>query len=143
MPQYRAKYTKAERLAFGQALRNMMAAKGLSGADLARRANQFISSGKGLDRSAISWYVNGRSIPTPVSLNAIARVLDVNPQMMLPRSHEQRPDDAVGPPPTSDKDVRMSLMAGGMMHLMINIKLPAEQGWKILKMLEEPLKPAT
>lgn len=140
MPQFRAAYTKQERVAFGQLLRQLMAQKGVTGADLARKANSYITSGKGLDRSAISWYVNGRSIPSPVSLNAIARVLDVDPQMMLPRSHEQRPDDAVGPPLASDKDVRMSLIQGGMMHLMINIKLPSEQGWKILKLLEEQSK---
>lgn len=140
MPQFRAQFTKQERAAFGQLLRRLMAEKGLSGADLARKANAYITSGKGLDRSAISWYVNGRSIPTPVSLNALARVLDVDPQMMLPRSHEQRPDEAVGPAVTSDKDVRMSLINGGMMHLMINIKLPAERGWEILKLLEEHSK---
>lgn len=140
MPRFRAQYTQQERVAFGQLLRQLMAQKGMNGADLARRANHYITSGKGLDRSAISWYVNGRSIPTPVSLNAIARVLDVDPQMMLPRAHEQKPGEAVGPPLASDKDVRMSLMSGGLMHLMINIKLPAEKGWEILKLLEEHSK---
>ncbi len=142
MPQFRAAYTKAERVAFGQLLRQLMADKGLNGADLARRANNYITSGKGLDRSAISWYVNGRSIPSPVSLNAIARVLDVNPQMMLPRSHEQRPGEAVGAPTSGEKDVRMSLLAGGQMHLMVNLKLPAEKGWEILRLLEEHSKQA-
>lgn len=141
MPQYKARFTAAERKAFGALLRRLMTEKGLTGADLARRANQHIQSGKGMDRSAISWYVNGRSVPTPVTLNALARVLDVDPQMLLPRGHGQRPEDAAGPPQTRDRDVRMSLLPGGQMHLMVNVQVPAEKGWSILRLLEDPSAP--
>lgn len=137
MPQFRAKFTKQERLAFGTMLRRLMADKGLSGAELARKANLHITSGKGMDRSSISWYINGRSIPTPVVLNAISRVLDVDPQMLLPRDHAQRPGEAAGPPPSRDRDVRMSLIGGGQMHLMINTQVSAEKGWQILRLLED------
>jgi transcriptional regulator with XRE-family HTH domain len=138
MASFKAKYTEAERKAFGQLLRQLMTDKGVTGADLARRANKYISSGKGMDRSMISWYVNGRSVPTPVSLSAIAKVLDVDPQLMLPRAHSQKPGEAAGPVgPTSNQDVRMSLESGNMMHLMLNRRLPAEVGWKIIELIKE------
>lgn len=141
MPQFKAKFTTAERKAFGNLLRRMMTDKGLTGADLARRANKYIASGKGMDRSAVSWYVNGRSVPTPTTLNAIAKVLDVDPQMLLPRDHAQRPGEAAGPPAMKERDVRMSLLPGGKMHLMINIEVSQPLGWSILKMLEDPTAP--
>lgn len=140
MPQFRAKYTAAERKAFGALLRRLMTEKGLNGAELARQANRHISSGNNLDRSSISWYINGRSIPTPVVLNAIAKVLQVDAQMLLPRDHAQRPGEAAGPAPAMDRDVRMSLLPGNMMHLMLNIHVAADKGWAILKMLEEEKK---
>jgi transcriptional regulator with XRE-family HTH domain len=139
MASFKAKYTEGERKAFGQLLRQLMTDKGVTGADLARRANKYISSGKGMDRSMISWYVNGRSVPTPVSLSAIAKVLDVDPQLMLPRSHNQKPGESAGPPTasTSGRDVRLSLEGGNTMHLMINTRVPAETGWKIVELLKE------
>lgn len=138
MASFKAKYTEAERKAFGQLLRQLMSDKGVTGADLARRANKHITSGKGMDRSMISWYLNGRSIPTPVSLTAIAKVLEVDPQLMLPRDHSQKPGEAAGPvSAANEQDVRMSLGAGNTMHLMINTHLPAEIGWKVIELVKE------
>lgn len=145
MPRFKAKYTAGERKAFGNLLRRLMAEKGLNGAELARQANLHIPTGGGLDRSAISWYVNGRSVPTPVSLHGIAKALNVDAAMLLPRSHAQAPSDVGMPPATKDRDVRMALLPGGEMHLMMNIHVPADTGWSILKLLEggEPSKPRT
>lgn len=137
MPSFKAKYTEAERKTFGVLLRQLMRDKGITGADLARRASKHLSSGKGMDRSMISWYVNGRSVPAPTTLAAIAKVLEVDPQLMLPRDHSQKPHEAAGPAvASSGQDVRMSLEAGNSMHLMINTHLPTDVGWKIIELIK-------
>jgi transcriptional regulator with XRE-family HTH domain len=142
MPTYKARFTPQERKAFGELLRRMMLDRGMTGADLARRVNSHLERGKGLDRSAISWYMNGRSTPSPVTLQAIAKVLNVDPKFLLPRSHEQRAEDGAGPQPSSEglRDVRMSILGGGQMHLMINAHVPTDIGWQILKLLEDHTK---
>jgi transcriptional regulator with XRE-family HTH domain len=137
MASFKAKYTEGERKTFGLFLQQLMRDKGITGADLARRANKHITSGKGMDRSMISWYINGRSIPTPVSLTAICKVLEVDPQLMLPRDHSQKPGESAGPvTSTSSQDIRMSLEANNTMHLMINRRLPADVGWKIMELIK-------
>lgn len=138
MPNYKAKYTPQERKAFGSLLRELMADKGLNGAELARQANRFLPSGTEMNRSTISWYLNGRSIPTPAYANALGKVLNIDPQAMLPRDHAQKPGEAAGPPAARnhESDVRMSLLPGGQMHLMVNIRVPAPTGWKILEILQ-------
>lgn len=139
MPSFKAKYTESERKVFGGLLRTLMRDKGITGADLARRASKHLDSGKGMDRSMISWYVNGRSVPAPTTLAAIAKVLEVDPQFMLPRDHSQKPNEAAGPASAhfNEQDVRMSLEPGGTMHLMINKRLPTEVGWKIIELIKE------
>lgn len=137
MASFRANYTADERKAFSALLRQLMRDKGITGADLARRANKHLTSGKGMDRSMISWYVNARSIPSPTSLSAIAKVLEVDPQLMLPRDHSQKPNEAGPVGAAGGQDVRMSLGAGNTMHLMINTHLPAETGWKIIELVKE------
>src|SRR3954468_6069716 len=65
---------------FGKRLSRLMVEKGYHHAELARRA--------GLPRNNISTYVNGRSYPSQQSLAAIARVLGVEPDELLPNRLE-------------------------------------------------------
>lgn len=143
MASYKAGYTEVEKKAFGRQLRKLMTEKGLTGAELARRATDKLKApGKKIGRDNISWYLCGRSMPTPLYLNAIAAVLDVNPQFLVPRDHAQAP----GEPPPADvvagNDIRMNLQPNGEMHLMLNIHVPRALGWKILQMIEDNNGPA-
>jgi len=61
---------------FGQRLYNLMLARGWKQSELARQA--------GLNRDSVSTYVNGRSLPTPQSLRALARALDMTSEELLP-----------------------------------------------------------
>ena len=137
MPTFRAKFTEVEKKAFGRKLRQLMADKGLSGADLARQASRHIPSGKTMGRDTISWYLTGRSMPTPPYLTAIAKVLDIDPQFLVPRDHAQRPGEMPPPTPAPENDVRMTMSGDGMMHLMLNTHLPRDLGWKVLQMIED------
>jgi transcriptional regulator with XRE-family HTH domain len=137
MPSYRAGYTPAEKKAFGRQLRKLMDEKGLTGAELARQATLKLASKKTIGRDNISWYLNGRSMPTPPYLNAIAKVLDVDPQFLVPRHHTQAPGEAAPVATEGGNDIRMNLQPNGEMHLMLNIRVPRALGWKILQMIED------
>ena len=140
MAKFRARYTALEKKAFGQLLRRLMTEQSLSGADLARQATLHLPKGKVIGRDNISWYRSGRSIPVQASLVAIAKVLNVDPVFLVPRSHDQRPGDLPAPANSPEHDVRMAMTASGDMHLMLNVHLPRELGWKILQMIEDNKK---
>lgn len=108
----------------------------MSGAELARVASRHLPGDKTIGRDNISWYVNGRSMPTPIYLKAIGKALDVDPQLLIPRTHAQRPGEMAPPADAPEQDVRMSMSDQGM-HLMINIHLPRDLGWQILSMIED------
>ena len=61
---------------FGRRLYHLILQKGWSQSELARRAD--------LPRDSISVYVRGKSLPTPLSLNKLARALEMTPQELLP-----------------------------------------------------------
>lgn len=142
MASFRANYTEAEKKAFGRMLRKMIDDRGLTGAELARQATRKLPSGKVIGRDNISWYLTGRSMPTPPYLKAIAAVLEVSPEFLIPRNHAQKPGEAAPATDDTENDIRMSLGANGTMHLMLNIHVPRELGWKILQMVEDQKKSA-
>tara|TARA_R110002074_G_scaffold123351_2_gene258728 strand:+ start:135 stop:551 length:417 start_codon:yes stop_codon:yes gene_type:complete len=61
---------------FGRRVWSLMMKKGLNQSDLARQS--------GLGRDSISQYVRGRNVPNPSSLAALAKALDVDPDVLLP-----------------------------------------------------------
>lgn len=61
---------------FGRRLYKLMMSRGWNQSELARRA--------GLNRDAISTYVRGSSMPTPQSLNALAKAFGITPDDLLP-----------------------------------------------------------
>lgn len=82
-PQFAPKHlTKQE---FGRRLYSMMITRGWHQSELARHA--------GLPRDSISVYVRGKSLPTPASLAALARALEVKPQDLLPNHIESAIDE--------------------------------------------------
>jgi transcriptional regulator with XRE-family HTH domain len=61
---------------FGARVKLVMESKGWNQSELARRA--------GLNRDAVSTYIRGAVYPTELSLQALARALDVDPEELLP-----------------------------------------------------------
>lgn len=69
---------------FGRRLQALLLERGMSQADLARAAEA--ATGKKMGRDAISTYINGRSFPTPMSLNMLCKALGVEREELLPNS---------------------------------------------------------
>lgn len=65
---------------FAEQLRQLLQKRGLTQAELARAA--------GVSKDAISTYMTHRSLPSEGSLTKIARVLRVDPDLLLPLSSE-------------------------------------------------------
>lgn len=61
---------------FSRRLYQAMVRKGWSQSELARNAD--------LPRDAVSVYIRGKSLPTPLSLRKLAKALDINPDELLP-----------------------------------------------------------
>lgn len=135
MATFRAKFTPLEKKAFGQNLRKLMDDKGLTGADLARQATLRLPKGKVIGRDNISFYVNGRSIPTPIYMTAIAKVLGVDQAFLLARQHSQRPGEPA-PAIADGRTVQMAMRADGTMDLLLKVNVPKAIGWQIMQMVE-------
>ncbi len=66
---------------------------GLTQSELARRATQLLPDGMQVTRSSVSKYIAGdnpNSKPSPVRLQAIAQVLDVKPEQIVPPARPHR-----------------------------------------------------
>lgn len=69
---------------FARRLHSLMREKGWRQADFARAS--------GLTRNSISVYLRGDSLPSPSSLKALAKALDVDPDHLLPNYRESAID---------------------------------------------------
>lgn len=115
----------------------------MTSAELSREATKHLPANKKIGRDVITRYTSGRSIPTPVNLKAIARALNADPNMMIPRDYAQRPGEGAAgstlTPPRA-RDVRMSTTDDGMANLMINVHLPRSVAWKLAQTVEAELE---
>lgn len=142
MPSFPSKFTRAEREAFGRKLQGMLVERGMTAAELSREVTRHLPAGKKMGRDVITRYTTGRSIPTPINLKAMARALNVDPNMMIPRDYASRPGEPSGPStltPLRLRDVRTNTTDDGMMNLMVNVHLPRAVGWKIAETIENEL----
>lgn len=69
---------------FGRRLQKFLHDRNWSQADLARAVEDV--TGKRMGRDAISTYINGRSFPTPASLNQLCKALNLTREELLPNS---------------------------------------------------------
>ncbi len=79
---------------FGRHLQKLLDERNWSQSDLSRATAD--ATGKGIGRDAISTYINGRSFPTPSSLNLLCKAFDLPREEVLPNSltnatREERP----------------------------------------------------
>jgi len=108
---------------FGKRVYRLMLEKGWTQSELARQA--------GLPRDAISVYVRGRSLPTPVSLQALAKALDVNEAELLPNHVESAIDED-----NPSFEMKASAGAPGVVWLRVNRLVTMATAIKIADMLE-------
>jgi transcriptional regulator with XRE-family HTH domain len=112
---------------FGQRLYQLMVRRGWNQSEVARRA--------GLQRDSISTYVNGRSFPTPLSLQALARAFDMDPDQLLP-NYAHRAMEADARVADMYVDMKVSPSDPKRALLRINQMVPRALAVKILSMLE-------
>ena len=74
------------KLEFGRRLQALLDDRGWRQSDLMRRTIDADPEERGLKRDAISTYINGRSFPTPASLNLLARAFGITKEELFPNS---------------------------------------------------------
>lgn len=109
---------------FGKRLYRLMTGKGWNQSELARRAD--------LNRDAISTYVRGRVLPTPVSLQALAKALGVAPDELLP-NHVESAIDADQPA----FEMKVSPSAPNMAWLRVNRLVSVATAVKVAELLQD------
>lgn len=75
---------KPAHIAFATNLRNAMNRKGFTQSELMARANSHAPKTHKLSRSNLSEYCNGKKLPGPIRLDAIAKALDVAIEELVP-----------------------------------------------------------
>lgn len=109
---------------FAKRLYQAMEAKGWTQSQLARYA--------GLNRDAVSTYARARSMPSPESLNKLAKVLDVKAEDLLPNYFESA---------AQEQPTRMELKEihgeDGYMWLKLDMRLPKAVAIKVFMLVNE------
>lgn len=78
---------------FGRRLQMFLDERGWSQSDLHRETKEVDPEDKGVGRDAVSTYINGRSFPTPKSLNFVCKALGVKREELLPNALLQAVND--------------------------------------------------
>ena len=108
--------------AFANNLRRKMQEKGLTQAELARRAR--------LTRDNVHGYVNGAVFPRPDKMQALARALDCPTEELLPLS--------AMPMPLAEEPALDMHLSGkpGMVWLRVAVELPLEDAMRIMRIVQ-------
>ena len=87
---------------FAKRLQNAMLERGWHQSELARQATKHMADGK-FGRDNVSNYVRGKTMPSPIHLNALAKALGKKPDDLLPaRAYASAQDSS---PPLDVKDL--------------------------------------
>ena len=113
---------EAIRMEFARRLQHALNEKGWTQSELARRVAPLLKHSR-IGRDNISKYVRGKVLPLPAALEAIAKVLDLRSQELLP----VRASAAAEHPPISIRDMGDNEMA----WLQLNMALPWSKVIKI------------
>ena len=71
-----------EKLEFGKNLQKLLHDRNWSQADLVREIER--ATGCKMGRDAVSTYINGRSFPTPASLDKLCKAFNISPSELTP-----------------------------------------------------------
>lgn len=108
---------------FGKRLYNLMLARGWHQSELSRQS--------GLPRDSISVYVRGRSLPTPTSLQALARALGIAPEELLPNHLEGAIDED-----NPSLEIKVSTNSRNIAWVRLNRAVTLKTALKIADLLE-------
>lgn len=109
---------------FAKRLLNAMSGHGWNGSEVARRASKYHE----VTRDNVSNYLNGKQLPGPAKLNALAKALGMEIAELLPH---RRPESSL-PAPTQMRD-----LGNGRAHLNIDRVVPFKLALEILRMIEQ------
>ncbi len=115
------------RAEFAKRLQHFMASKGLNQADLARETSKHLPKGVTMGRDSVSYYVRGKSFPTAARINALAKVLGVKPEELVPTR---------GIKTAGDASVDARDMADGRAWLRVDKAVPWPVAVEVLKLLQ-------
>lgn len=108
---------------FGKRLYRLMIGKGWTQSELARQA--------GLPRDSISVYVRGRSLPTPVNTEKLARAFGVSARDILPNAVESAIDED-----EPSFEMRSSVNAPNVVWLRVNRAVTLATAVKVAELLQ-------
>lgn len=108
---------------FGKRLYRLMIGKGWTQSELARQA--------GLPRDSISVYVRGRSLPTPVNAEKLARAFGVSSRDILPNAIESAIDED-----EPSFEMRSSVNAPNVVWLRVNRAVTLATAVKVAELLQ-------
>ncbi|MDI3512243.1 MAG: hypothetical protein PWQ61_3010 [Betaproteobacteria bacterium] len=86
----------------------------------------------GLNRDAISTYVRAKSFPSPQALKAMAGVLNMTPEQLMPNYYEAAADKV-----EPILEIKELPGAEGYMWLKLNMRLPKAVAMKIFMLAQE------
>lgn len=121
----RARITASQ---FGRQLQQLLHERGWSQADLVRRVRE--TTGQKMGRDAVSTYVNGRSFPSPKSLNLLSKAFGINQDELL-----RNRDVETGSEPEPKLELRMAPGRPGKAWLRIDRLVTFETAAEIVKMI--------
>lgn len=115
---------------FGRRVYNLMVGKGWTQSGLAREVTRL--SGTSIGRDSISTYINGKTFPTPQKLEALAKVLGVTKDELLPNAMMNALDD-------EHPAIELKQAAGhpGKAWLRVNRALSYSTAAKIIQLIDE------
>jgi transcriptional regulator with XRE-family HTH domain len=108
---------------FARRLYKLMISKGWHQSELARRA--------GVPRDAVSTYVRGTAMPTPLNLDKLAKALGTTAEELLPNIIESAIDED-----SPSIDFKVSPSAPNTAWLRVNRLVSLTTGAKIIELLE-------
>lgn len=108
---------------FGRRLYTLMIGRGWNQSELARQAD--------LPRDSISTYVRGRTLPTPKSLQALAKALGMTPADLLPNAVESAVDEDM-----PSIEMRVSTSAPGAAWLRVNRLVSLQTAAEVIRIIE-------
>jgi transcriptional regulator with XRE-family HTH domain len=108
---------------FGKRLYGLMLAKGWHQSELARQA--------GIARDAVSVYIRGKALPTPLNRDRLAKALSVDPDELLPNHIESAIDEDM-----PAFEMKVSSSAPGTAWLRVNRLVRTSTAVRIAELLE-------
>lgn len=119
---------QATRAEFGRRLSRAMVLKGLSQAELSKKATAKAPGGMRIGPDSISHYINGRYMPSPAHLKVLAEVLQIDPVELLPAG--DLPEAGESLPPISVQD-----LGNGTAWVKVNQAVEWTKAVKVLSIL--------